>query len=42
MEADFLNEKWKKVKPIISFVLDKGADVAITIMGLIFKMKLGI
>ena len=35
-------KKWEKVKPIISFVLDKGADVAITIMGLILQMKLGI
>ena len=35
-------KKWEKAKPIISFVLDKGADVAITIMGLILQMKLGI
>lgn len=35
-------KKWEKVKPIISFVLEKGADVAITIMGLILQMKLGI
>lgn len=34
-------KKWEKVKPILSFALDKGADVAITIMGLILQMKLG-
>jgi hypothetical protein len=34
-------KKWEKVKPIISYSLDKGADVAITIMGLILQMKLG-
>lgn len=33
--------KWEKVKPIVLFVLDKGADVAITIMNLILQMKLG-
>lgn len=33
-------KKWEKVNPILSFVLDKGADVAITIMGLILQMKL--
>lgn len=34
-------KKWEKVKPILKFALDKGADVAITIMGLIMQMKLG-
>lgn len=34
-------KKWEKVKPIALFALDKGADVAITIMGLIMQMKLG-
>ena len=33
--------KWEKVKPILVFALDKGVDVAITIMGLILQMKLG-
>lgn len=33
-------KKWEKVKPILAFALDKGADVAITIMGLILQMKL--
>lgn len=34
-------KKWERVKPIIKFALDKSADVAITIMGLILQMKLG-
>lgn len=34
-------KKWEKVKPILAFALDKGADVAITIMVLILQMKLG-
>lgn len=34
-------KKWEKVKPILAFALDKGADVAITIMGLVLQMKLG-
>lgn len=34
-------KKWEKVKPILKFALDKGADVAITFMGLIMQMKLG-
>lgn len=33
--------KWEKVKPIISFALDKGADVAIAILSLVMQMKLG-
>ena len=33
--------KWEKVKPILSFVLDKGADVAVAILTLIVQMKLG-
>ena len=33
-------KKWEKVKPILSFALDKGADVAIAIMSLILQMKL--
>ena len=32
--------KWEKVKPIISFALDKGADVAIAILSLVMQMKL--
>ena len=35
-------KKWEKVKPILVFALDKGVDVAITIMSLILQMKLGI
>lgn len=34
--------KWEKIKPIISFALDKGADVAIAILSLVLQMKLGI
>lgn len=34
--------KWEKVKPIISFVMDKGADVAVAILTLIVQMKLGL
>lgn len=34
-------KKWEKVKPILKFALDKGADVAITIMSLVIQMKLG-
>lgn len=34
--------KWEKVKPIITFALDKGADAAIAILTLIVQMKLGI
>ena len=33
--------KWEKVKPIIAFALDKGADVAIAILSLVLQMKLG-
>lgn len=33
--------KWEKVKPIISFALDKGADVAIAILSLVLQMKIG-
>ena len=33
--------KWEKVKPIIAFALDKGADVAIAILSLIMQMRLG-
>ena len=33
--------KWEKVKPIIAFVMDKGADVAVAILTLIVQMKLG-
>ena len=33
--------KWEKVKPIIAFAIDKGADVAIAILSLIMQMKLG-
>lgn len=34
-------KKWEKVKPILAFALDKGADVAIAFMALIMQMKLG-
>ena len=34
-------KKWEKVKPILTFALDKSVDVAITIMSLILQMKLG-
>lgn len=34
--------KWERIRPIIVFALDKGFDVAITIMGLVLQMKLGI
>ena len=34
--------KWEKVKPIIAFALDKGADAAIALLTLIVQMKLGI
>lgn len=33
--------KWEKVKPIIAFALDKGADVAVAILTLVVQMKLG-
>lgn len=33
--------KWEKVRPIIAFALDKGADVAIAILSLVMQMKLG-
>lgn len=33
--------KWEKVKPIISFAIDKGADVAIVILSIIIQMNLG-
>lgn len=33
--------KWEKVKPIIAFALDKGADAAIAILTLILQMRLG-
>ena len=35
-------KKWEKVKPILAFAMDKGADVAICIMSLILQMKLGV
>ena len=35
-------KKWEKVKSVLSFVLDKGSDAAITIMSLILQMKLGV
>lgn len=34
-------KKWEKVKPIIAFALDKGADIAIMILSLVLQMKLG-
>lgn len=33
--------KWEKVKPIIAFAMDKGADLGIAILTLIVQMKLG-
>lgn len=33
--------KWEKVKPIIAFALDKGADAAIAILALVMQMRLG-
>ena len=35
-------KKWEKVKPILMFALDKGADIATAIMALILQMKLGL
>ena len=35
-------KKWEKIKPIASFVLDKGVDVAVPILSLIVQMKLGL
>lgn len=35
-------KKWEKIKPIVSFVLDKGADVAVPILSLVLQMKLGL
>lgn len=32
--------KWEKIKPIVSFALDKGADVAIAFLSLVLQMKL--
>ena len=34
--------KWEKVKPIIAFAMDKGADLGIAILTLIVQMKLGV
>lgn len=34
--------KWEKVKPIIAFAMDKGADLGIALLTLIVQMKLGI
>lgn len=33
-------EKWAKIKPILSFALDKGMDVVITIFSLVLQMNL--
>lgn len=41
-ESSSRKTKWEKVKPILAFALDKGADVAVTFMSLILQMKLGI
>ena len=40
-EPSTKKKKWERVKPILAFVLDKSADVAIAIMALILQMKLG-
>ncbi len=41
-ESSSKKAKWEKVRPIISFALDKGVDVAIAILSLVVQMKLGI
>lgn len=41
-ESSSCKTKWEKVKPIITFTLDKGADVAMAILSLIMQMKLGV
>ena len=41
-ESSSRKTKWEKVKPIITFTLDKGADVAMAILSLIMQMKLGV
>lgn len=33
-------KKWEKIKPILQFVLDKGADVGIMFMSLVLQMKM--
>ena len=33
--------KWEKVKPSITFALDKGADVAVALLSLVMQMNLG-
>lgn len=35
-------KKWEKVKPILQFAIDKGADIAIMFMELVLQMKLGL
>lgn len=35
-------KKWEKVKPILQFAIDKGADIAIVFMQLVLQMKLGL
>lgn len=40
-ESSSRKTKWEKVKPIIAFALDKGADVAIAILSLVMQMRLG-
>lgn len=35
-------KKWAKIKPIVAFVLEKGAEVAIPILRLVLQMKLGL
>ena len=42
LEKSSRKTKWEKVKPIIGFVMDKGADVAVAILTLIIQMKLGL
>lgn len=34
--------KWEKIKPILAFAMDKGADLGIAILTLIVQMKLGL
>ncbi|MDF4188569.1 hypothetical protein PV941_05725 [Ligilactobacillus salivarius] len=41
-EKNSRKKKWEKIKPIASYVLDKGVDVAIPILSLILQMKLGL
>lgn len=41
-QSDLKKKKWEKVKPILKFAIDKGADIAIVFMELVLQMKLGL